>query len=412
MESLDAKWTSIQKLSFIFIVLYASLYIASSQFITTIFIEPLWRMIIPKFAQLIGVEKPITVFTNGSGDTTYNYVQLLVFALLSFFGMIGLALLDRGRNHYQELRKWMLLLVRYYLAFQLINYGFAKLYYLQFRPPSELQLNQELGDFSPMGLLWVFMGYSKGYTMFTGALELLGGLLLLSRKTTLLGGLVAFGVMLNVMMLNFCYDVPVKILSTHMVLLSMFIIACEGKRLLQFFVFNKPVLQGADYAILPKEYRLAKNIVKGIGIALYLGFIIFTMSRASERFVSKPDTDFIRGLFEVEHYEGTFHDTRDTSAWITFNCSYSDRFYVKKSDGEKEYFQFTVNKGSSQISIKSNLQSNYSDFHYSKLENNRIQLNGIIGKDTFDILLFKKNRKKSELMDRGFHWINEYPRNR
>ena len=35
-----------------------------------------------------------------------------------------------------------------------------------------------------MGILWTFMGQSKGYTIFAGLGELVGGLLLLSRYTS------------------------------------------------------------------------------------------------------------------------------------------------------------------------------------------------------------------------------------
>ena len=52
------------------------------------------------------------------------------------------------------------------------------------------RLAQHLGDMSPMGLLWTFMGFSPTYQIFTGAIEVLAGLLLTTRRTTLLGALV------------------------------------------------------------------------------------------------------------------------------------------------------------------------------------------------------------------------------
>ena len=65
-----------------------------------------------------------------------------------------------------------------------------------------------------MGALWWFMGASIPYIIFAGAAEVLGGLLLVLRRTAALGALVAFAVMVNVMMLNYCYDAPVKLYST------------------------------------------------------------------------------------------------------------------------------------------------------------------------------------------------------
>lgn len=57
-----------------------------------------------------------------------------------------------------------------------------------------------------MGLLWNFIGASAAYTIFTGVAEVLGGLLLVARRTALLGALVCIGVMSNVVLLNFSYD--------------------------------------------------------------------------------------------------------------------------------------------------------------------------------------------------------------
>jgi hypothetical protein len=64
-----------------------------------------------------------------------------------------------------------------------------------------------------MGLLWTFMGASAAYTIFTGLGELVGGLLLTTRRTALAGALVSAAVMTHVAVLNFCYDVPVKLFS-------------------------------------------------------------------------------------------------------------------------------------------------------------------------------------------------------
>ncbi len=57
-----------------------------------------------------------------------------------------------------------------------------------------------------MGVLWWMMGSSPAYTIFSGSIETLGGALLLFRRTATLGAIVSAGAMLNVWMLNMCYD--------------------------------------------------------------------------------------------------------------------------------------------------------------------------------------------------------------
>ncbi len=78
------------------------------------------------------------------------------------------------------------------------------------------------------------MGYSKGYTMFVSWLAFLGGLFLVFREPTILGALMTFGVMFNVFVLNVLYDVPVKLLSFHMVLISLFLLYSLIKEVISF----------------------------------------------------------------------------------------------------------------------------------------------------------------------------------
>ncbi len=101
-----------------------------------------------------------------------------------------------------------------------------------------------------MGLLWTFMGMSRAYSTFAGIAEMAGGLLLIVPRFTTLGSLVTFGVMSNVLMLNFCYDVPRKIYSVHLVLMSLFLLLPDVRRLLDFFLRNRRTEPTPDVPLL------------------------------------------------------------------------------------------------------------------------------------------------------------------
>lgn len=167
----------------------------------------------------------------GSGDRTWDWVQIFCIAALAVFGAAVWTALAFRRPSHPHLHEWLRIAVRYVLALSLLMYGLAKVFPGQFAFPPAYWLVQTLGDSSPMRLLWAFMGYSKPYTIFAGVSEVLGGLLLLWRRTTSLGALVALAVMANVMMMNYCYDVPVKLLSTHLVALSLFLLLPDARRL-------------------------------------------------------------------------------------------------------------------------------------------------------------------------------------
>ena len=184
---------------------------------------------------------PAQVITNptGSGDTVLAYLRLCatVFSATTFATLWSI--LDRSRPHYISLHGWLRVFARYALAFALFHYAVAKIAPTQFSHLQSRQLVESYGQSSPMRLLWNFMGFSTAYTVFSGLAELLPAVLLLFRHTALLGSLIAFAVMLNVVMLNFCYDVPVKLYSLNLLLLAMFLALPEVQKLLRIFALNR-----------------------------------------------------------------------------------------------------------------------------------------------------------------------------
>jgi uncharacterized membrane protein YphA (DoxX/SURF4 family) len=196
----------LKKFALLFLFIYTFLYCNSIQFVLSDFILGFWKKVVPSFAKMVSGNSEVAYVLSGSGDTLFDYYLVLLLVCISLIISLIVLLVDYRRPDYKSLVNWFLLILRYYIAAQMISYGLAKLFALQFREPSLFNLAQPLGDKSPMGLLWTFMGHSKTYTIFTGFAELLGGLFLLSRKTTLLGALITFGVMSNVMMMNYCYD--------------------------------------------------------------------------------------------------------------------------------------------------------------------------------------------------------------
>ncbi|MEQ1893678.1 MAG: hypothetical protein ABL998_14130, partial [Planctomycetota bacterium] len=180
----------------------------------------------------------VSAHQNGSGDTTFSYVQtFLTFVGASVVAVVG-GLCDRGAGDALRRKDLLRSALCVYLGAFMVSYGLAKLGSLsnQFPETNTWRLAQPYGESSPMGLLWTFMGSSRPYTYLAGAAELLGGFLLLWRRTALLGALVSAGVMLNVMAMNFCYDVPVKLFSAHLVVAALVIALPEASRLAQLFL--------------------------------------------------------------------------------------------------------------------------------------------------------------------------------
>lgn len=178
---------------------------------------------------------------NGSGDTTYSYLTILSVFSIAIMGAVLWSLLDRRPTDYRDMRDLLRSYLRYSLAFAMLGYGLAKvsLDRNQFPELTSFQLDKTWGNSSPMNVLWAFMGASRPYTIFAGLGEVLAAVLLVWRRTAVLGALVSLGVMSNVLMLNYCYDVPVKIYSTHLVVMAVMIMLPDARRLLNLLVLNR-----------------------------------------------------------------------------------------------------------------------------------------------------------------------------
>src|ERR1700739_1489736 len=94
----------------------------------------------------------------------------------------------------------------------------AKVFPFQMPPPSIAILNEPAGNMAPMTFLWNLIGLNPVYEIICGSAEVLGGLLLLLRRPPLAGALFSTFVVTNVVLYNFCYDVPVKLFAVNLLL--------------------------------------------------------------------------------------------------------------------------------------------------------------------------------------------------
>lgn len=118
-----------------------------------IYIEPFHKLIPWIGKHILHLSYDITVFTNGSGDTTYDYVVIFLIFFLSVAGCLIWSVLDRRRASYNQLYYWLTVLIRYYAAFTMLTYGFVKVFKLQFPSPSLNRLILPYGDSSSMSIL-------------------------------------------------------------------------------------------------------------------------------------------------------------------------------------------------------------------------------------------------------------------
>jgi hypothetical protein len=357
----------------------------------------------------------ITVKPNGSGDTTWNYVQVFVILFFAVTGSVIWFIVDRGARQYARLSYGLDVLVRYYLGSTIIGYGIFKVIKTQFPSPFMERLMTPYGDSSPMGLLWTFMGYSTAYNIYTGGLEVLGGFLLFFRKTRLLGALLCIGVMSNVVMMNFTYDVPVKLLSTHLLIMAIFLSTPDLKRLLNFFALNRPV-QMEQIAPWTRETKLyyPRLIAKVAFIILAIAPATYMAASYYEQ-IGGMSAIPLQGSFEVQMHVSN-NDTlppvkSQSNRWKKVTVNRKDMARVEYMDSTFVNWNFSADTVAHSIKFMSMDSSLVYNFSYEQQSN----VYTLQGGDEKYSLYFKMRRRQPKdflLMNRGFRWVNEYPFNR
>lgn len=351
---------------------------------------------------------------NGSGDRTFDYVFLLTTVSVAFVVCIGWSFADRRRNNYTTLYQWLSVYVRFYLAVAMFEYGFAKIFLTQFPPFTSNQLLQTYGHSSPMNLLWTFMSYSSGNNFFIGVAEILAGIFLLFRRTTVLGALIAIAIMSNVAALNFFYDVPVKIFSVELLLLAAFLLLKDANRLIRFFVLNKPV----EAATVEPYFTNQKMKYTQWSIKfLFIGYVLYSnitdAYATQKKYAKRP---FLYGIYYVETFvinNDTLPPlTTDTVRWSKLIIENNDFASLRIMNERKEYLSFETDTLSKIISVFSYADTTQKSLLYFNLpDSNHLVLNGKFKKDSIVVTMKKVDLNKFPLVSRGFHWVNEYPVN-
>jgi len=427
-QGVDSKprWPLTKRITFRLVFAYLVLYIipfpVESLPFTSAIVQKyndFWQAVVPWVGKhLLHLSYDITVFANGSGDTTYNYVQVLCLLTLAALATVIWSVLDRRRLNYEQLYQWLRLYVRFSLAGAMIGYGALKIIPLQMPAPFLTRLIQPYGDSSPMGLLWTFIGASKGFEIFTGCAEMLGGVLLILPRTTLLGALVCLADTALIFILNMCYDVPVKLYSFHLLMMSVFLIAQDLVRLANLFLFNRRVEAVEPSRLFRREWlnrsALALQILFGlylIGSSFYQGYQQSKVRGASE---PKPP---LYGIWLVDEFsvDGQVLPPllSDATRWQRVILQFPGVLTIQPMSGPNQTFLIELNMEGRTLSLgKRNDPEWKALFSFEELDPGLITLEGELDGHRTYAKLVQFDESKFLLNSRGFHWIQEYPFNR
>jgi hypothetical protein len=420
-------WSFGLRIAFRFCVTYFTLFGLSNQILGGLFVVP--KLNIPELSALWPL-RPITFWTaahifrikhdlvytgSGSGDKTFDWV--LAFCLLVISAAVTLvwSMLDRRRENYVTFYKWFRLAMRFMLASEMFLYGLAKAVPLQMPFPYLTRLLEPYGNFSPMAVLWSSIGASPSYEIFAGCAEMLGGILLLAPRTATLGALVCLADMVQVFMLNMTYDVPVKLFSFHLVLFSLFLLAPDMRRLLTFFFTDRTVAPSRSTALFRTARANHIAVILQVVFGTYLiGVGIYGAIDGWHQYGGGRPKSALYGIWNVDEMtvDGQIRSAlfTDHDRWRRVVFDFPTFASFQRPDDTFSGFSSAIGEKDNTLTLTKGADKNWkASFTYARPAPDQLLLNGSMDGYQVQMKLKLLDRNKFTLVNRGFHWINEYP---
>lgn len=392
----------------------------------------LWHLMLQSFVPWVARvvwhwPEAIKFHRSGSGDTAYDWFRYWCYLPFAFLVALTWVGFDRARRHDAVVREVVRVVVRYALASTLLGYGMVKLLATQFPPPALDRLVEPLGQMSPMGLVWTFMGASRPYELISGGLEVLGGALLLFRRTTTLGALVSIAVLTNIVLLNFCYDVPVKLFSTTLLFFAWWLVSADLARLANVFVFNRATAPAAFARNWPNRGVAITALIAKVGIVGWMVYLhTYPIWLSGRHALDGSGKTELFGLYQVTEFSLGPEPARPMSSarrvlklygdwrWNYITFSQFDSVLTRRPDGYRDFFHAKVLPATHTVEIE--IPAVHSKAEKVQLTYRWSKPNELVLDGQFDGRpLHLKGRRMTDadfsLLSRGFHWVNEYPPN-
>ena len=363
--------------------------------------ESLFGGLVNYIASKTGIDWHLNDFSSDSKRLVILVILLisisLIFALISHLKKLNI-------NQWIKIENGIRLIATFYLGWILLKYGLDKLFKCQFYLPEPNILYSRVGDLDKDILFWSSMGSSYSYSVFMGFSEIIPGLLLFFNKTRKLGVILALGVLLNVVAINFSFDISVKLFSSFLLLITLFLFVPFAVKLWRFL--SNQELNSFAGSIEKVNHRPK--------FTLLIKFTVIIMILAESLFVYMKHQNFnddtqtrplFHGAYEVQEFiqgKDTLTGKENTLKHLFIHRDSYLIFQFKNN--EMVDFKMEINPFKKTLTLFDDEQNKKI---YTIEFNQKQKLMKLIhvGKHEQEIILCKEsNWKKMPLVQPLFHW--------
>jgi hypothetical protein len=246
----------------------------------------------------------------------------------------------------------------------------------------------------------------------------LGGIMLIFPRTTMFGALICLAAMIQIFMLNMTYDVPVKLFSFHLMLLSLFLLAPDFRRLVNLFFLNRAIGPSSEPQLFAKSranrIALAGQVLFGVWL---VGMNAYGSSQSWHTYGGGAPKSPLYGIWDVEQLsiDGELRPPllTDKDRWRRAVFDIPTRVTFQRLDDSLAGYGASIKLNDNTLTLTKNGDKKWmANFTFQRSAPDRLTLDGIMGIHKTHMELKLVDRSKFLLVSRGFHWIQENPFNR
>ncbi|HEX6903961.1 MAG TPA: hypothetical protein VF789_29895 [Thermoanaerobaculia bacterium] len=287
------------------------------------------------------------------------------------------------------------LLLRAALALAMIASGIVRLIPVQMPPLRPLDLLQRLGELTQGELLRTFLGASPVFQSFTGLAALLGGVLLLFPRTTLLGALICAANLAMAVTLALSYDLPSKLYVSCLFALSLLLVAPDLRRLVDLFFLDRPVAEPAEAP--PAAGRGPDRLLLLLGAGVIAWGIVVSVPRLVALHPPKPP---FYGAWAVEELTVDGEESADPQRWRYVLFQDPGALDAELRIGSRQRYALALDMAGKTMTLGRRAR-----FTFQEPEEGVLVLDGRLdGRRT------RAKLRKVLLSSPWFHWITDFSR--
>jgi len=320
----------------------------------------------------------ITYFRTWASISTFSIIPIITVIIAIIYALIWQA---RKKDNSSILAFWQGL-IRYGIAFDLAEFGWAKIFHLQLVMPGS-KLDLPYNSFSSSDVFWYFFSYSYPLGCIIATLQIAGSLLLLFHRTRLVGVFILLPVLANILLMDIFYQIGYSVVVHTSIMMAgiLYFIVIEFNRLKEFFY--------AATNRLP-ELHFSKYVKWIIRLSIiYIPLLLIAMHGKADNFPG------LTGKYEVKQLsinQQLLHNSTCADSILTVvyfdiknGCVFQFNTPTKRWNG-------TFSKDSNHLKINWLSPADKPVFNGTMSmvnDSGELMLTGMLGKDSMDVILQK-----------------------